>query len=487
MPLSLRERGGRLQAFARHNSEGNTRQSLDSINGNSGLPIEKRSEPSKISAPAPLKQEMIETARYPMTKPTRYTAPPLREGSSIGLPPGSSPKVSPKVAHPSPPRPVRARAYSDDRHGGIFSGSQLGDNFMNSGLTTPQNEATDPLDATPEPTPKHKKNITPHQSPERKPVERPIRKSNGASFVLRDDGFMTVITSGPSRSNSTHMKDGFQNGATNGVNGQRKNSDYFEEGDLRPMSPSGRDTKLPLRESSLRRSYASRIEGFDEDPRMSSPTLDITQWQNHQKREDARRTTVFHDLDDDLDSLANSDVQVTPRPKKSKPVAQPTLMESSMPVTNGVRRNSKDKKRRRNSPDYDDTTLTTMTYTDLQKQPFDFDPSKAAEQNGFRSEANNLEAKLDQARHFSEKEQRQFFSNLSIDDWEASGEWFIAQFAGFMHSMREARQKKRRLIQKFEDEAAAREEAVRLRSEVIDRKLAKMKQDGQRVVEDKDL
>jgi hypothetical protein len=49
----------------------------------------------------------------------------------------------------------------------------------------------------------------------------------------------------------------------------------------------------------------------------------------------------------------------------------------------------------------------------------------------------------------------------------------------------EARRNKRRIIQDFEQEAANREEAVRLKTQSIDRKLSKMKQDGQRVVEDK--
>lgn len=504
MPLSFRDRGGRLQAFARHNSADSGRQnsfdsgrhnSLDSnshlssngangTNGTNGHTTEKRTEqPSLIAAPGGgVKQEMIETARYPLTtKPGRYTAPPTREGSNIGLPhPVSSPRASQVPG--SPPRPVRPRANSDDRHGGLFSGSQLGEGFLKSGLTTPQNESIDPLDVAGKETasPGRKKSIQPHQSPERKFPDRTLRKSNGASFVLRDDGIMTVVTGGPSRNNSLNLKDGFQNDAVNGATARRKGSDYFETDDLRPMSPKAREVKI-------RRSYVGRLDPYDEDdPRTSSPTLDAAHWQSHRK-EDPRRTTVFHDLDEDLNSSTNEDAQLTPRPKKSTPMPRSSLMESSMPMSNGLSQKPKDKKRRRGSPDYDDRALTSMSYTDLQRQPFDFDPSKVAEQNGSGIDADTLDARLEQARDVGESEQRHFFATMSINEWEESGDWFVDQFTDFMQRMKQARQNKRRIIQGFEYEAATREEAVRLRTEAIDRKLAKMKQDGQRVVEDKEI
>jgi hypothetical protein len=96
-----------------------------------------------------------------------------------------------------------------------------------------------------------------------------------------------------------------------------------------------------------------------------------------------------------------------------------------------------------------------------------------------------VEAKLDQFRHLGEKEQHDLFSNMSMENWETSGEWFVSEFSGIMQRLMEARRNKRMIIQDFEQEAADREEAVRLKTQSIDRKLSKMKQDGQRVVEDK--
>jgi hypothetical protein len=151
------------------------------------------------------------------------------------------------------------------------------------------------------------------------------------------------------------------------------------------------------------------------------------------------------------------------------------------PVPN---RNRSDRKRRRPSPEYDDIALSSMSFTALRQQPFDFDPSKE-EQKGTGVNPDNVETKLDQFRHLGEKEQHDLFSNMSMENWETSGEWFVSEFSGIMQRLMEARKNKRRIIQDFEQEAADREEAVRLKTQSIDRKLSKMKQDGQRVVEDK--
>jgi hypothetical protein len=52
--------------------------------------------------------------------------------------------------------------------------------------------------------------------------------------------------------------------------------------------------------------------------------------------------------------------------------------------------------------------------------------------------------------------------------------------------MREARRQKRRAVHALESEVAVREEAVRGKADAIDRKLGQMKQDGQRVVDDRE-
>lgn len=157
-----------------------------------------------------------------------------------------------------------------------------------------------------------------------------------------------------------------------------------------------------------------------------------------------------------------------------------------MPATTNFMSNTSrlDRKRRRPSPEYDDVALNSMTFASLRQQPFDFDPSKDG-QKGTGVNADNLEDKLEHFRQLGEKEQHDLFSNMSMENWETSGEWFVHEFSALMQKLLDSRRQKRKIIQEFEQEAANREEAVRLKTQAIDRKLSKMKQDGQRVVEDK--
>jgi hypothetical protein len=190
--------------------------------------------------------------------------------------------------------------------------------------------------------------------------------------------------------------------------------------------------------------------------------------------------------DEDAESASQEEEHTTPRPKPAKPVVQRTLLESSMPATTNFMSNTSrlDRKRRRPSPEYDDVALNSMTFASLRQQPFDFDPSKDG-QKGTGVNADNLEDKLEHFRHLGEKEQHDLFSNMSMENWETSGEWFVHEFSALMQKLLDSRRQKRKIIQEFEQEAANREEAVRLKTQAIDRKLSKMKQDGQRVVEDK--
>ncbi|RFU72399.1 hypothetical protein TARUN_9849, partial [Trichoderma arundinaceum] len=191
------------------------------------------------------------------------------------------------------------------------------------------------------------------------------------------------------------------------------------------------------------------------------------------------------DQDDGTSTVGgNEEAHGTPRVRRHLLSPQRAAFESAIATAMPPFRPSlpKDKKRRRESLDYDDMALSNMSYTELQREPFDFDPSKATTHIGIGGSAGTLSAKLEQYQHQTEKEQRFMFRNLAVDDWEEAGDWFADRFGDVMYKLREARRNKRRMIQEFEHEAASREEAVRLHTEAIDRKLTKMKQDGQRVV-----
>jgi hypothetical protein len=467
MPPSLKNKGGRLLAFANAGPRTNETQ-----------PTEVKSasvEPPQNIAPAP----MPRPASYPreiIGLGGRNTAPP-RQTHPFSQPPHHSPQLS-VVSSPN----GRAKANASDRRPDIFSGSQLDENFMESGLTTPHNEPAEPVKLGPELTRDLKKTIPPHRLPDRNRFQRPVPTSD--LFTVGDDLRMNVV-SRPQRHNVDHMGDGFQD---NVPVGHGKTNGHYEHGRTRPDSPARHEPKHPVREVRIRKSHTGRSEVYDANQiRNPSPKRRNIQWQADHMNGSSRTPAVHHLDDEDAESLSQEEEEhTTPRPTAAKPVIPRTLLESSMPaVTHPVpNRNRSDRKRRRPSPEYDDIALNSMSFTALRQQPFDFDPSKE-EQKGTGVNPDNVEAKLDQFRHLGEKEQHDLFSNMSMENWETSGEWFVSEFSGIMQRLMEARRNKRMIIQDFEQEAADREEAVRLKTQSIDRKLSKMKQDGQRVVEDK--
>ncbi|KAH7275658.1 extracellular mutant protein 11-domain-containing protein [Fusarium solani] len=454
MAPSLKDKGGRLLAFANGGPKPIRSQSQPE---NAPQNIE---QPQSI-APVPVRRAFGDPREVPGLA-GRHTAPP-RENHPLSIPPPRSPPLS--VASSN----GRMRGSSSDRRPDLFSGSQLGDNFMESGITTPQNEPAEPVKLGPELTRDLKKINPPRPLPDNR-LQRLTQITGGFNFGGGSNMEMKL----PQRHTINPISDGFQDTV---ITARGKPNGRQEER-VRPESPARPDARLPMREIRIRKSHTGRSEAYDigDRVRSPSPTVRGVQWPTHHRQEDPRRA-----VDNDVEYLSQEDEHATPRPKKPKPAPR-VLLESSMPAV--ATSTSRDKKRRRPSPEYDDVALRSMSFAALQQQPFDFDPSKE-EQKGIGVNADNLAAKLDQFRHLGDREQRDLFSNMSIEDWESSGDWFVSEFTGFMQRLTEARRHKRRIIREFEKEAADREEAVRLRTEAIDRKLCKMKQDGQRVVEDR--
>ncbi|KAM0343961.1 hypothetical protein ACHAPU_008019 [Fusarium lateritium] len=472
MAPSLKDKGGRLMAFANAPRANEPQAQAEPKPASVEPPKNVAPAPAPATAPAPISRP----ASYPREVPGlggRNTAAP-RQTHPFGRPHGS-----PHLSTVSSPN-GRAKVNRSDRRQDIFSGSQLDENFMESGLTTPYNEPSEPIKLGPELTRDLQKTIPPHRLPDRNRFQQPAQTSD--VFTIGDDLRMNVV-SRPQRHNANHMGDGFQDNVTV-VHG--KANGHYEYGRPRPDSPARHEPK-PVREVRIRKSHTGRSEVWDTNQiRNQSPKRREIQWQMDQRNGSSRQPAVHHLDDEDAESLFQEEEHTTPRPTAAKPVVPRSLMESSMPaITNSAPNKSRlDRKRRRPSPEYDDIALNSMSFTALRQQPFDFDPSKE-EQKGTGVNPDNVEAKLDQFRHLGEKEQHDLFSNMSMENWETSGEWFVNEFSGIMQRLLEARRHKRAIIQQFEQEAADREEAVRLKTQSIDSKLSKMKQDGQRVVNDK--
>lgn len=477
--MDLKVKKGRLGAFARQNSDGGA-------NANATAPknepeVENRSEDPQVASHGPTRQELAEAARLPVpTGPQHVAASSHQQNGHMA----SQQKLrSPPRITQTSPTPRRAGKPSDDRNGDLFSGSQLGENFMQSGLSTPRNE---PQDLDEEPTPNARRQSIRAIQHHTKDADRAFLGSDAAAFKMGDDGMMSVVAPGPKPRALPFFMDGFQDDAV--IDEKRRLPNYVADRNY-PSSAVAQQSTLPLRQvwvknrpaPSQRTVHARREVGSP------SPSVESALWQGQRTRDEPRQATPGHHPEEELDSIRGyeeprmvSDLQDV-RDAKRLPVGG-----GPMHANMAQHRLSKDRKRRRGSADYDDKILTCMTYQDLQDEPFDMDPARTTGQNGHDS-FSKLPLKLEQYRQQGAKEQHHMFSTMSMDDWETSGDWFVDQFTDTMNRLRDARRSKRRMIQGFENEAAAREEAVRLRAETIDRKLAKMRQDGQRVVEDKIL
>ncbi|KAH6632747.1 extracellular mutant protein 11-domain-containing protein [Chaetomium tenue] len=145
-------------------------------------------------------------------------------------------------------------------------------------------------------------------------------------------------------------------------------------------------------------------------------------------------------------------------------------------------------RKRRASLDYNDAELHAMSYSDLRGQAFDFDPQTAAlQQTSAPPAGGSIEERLEHYKRKGSMDQHEFLARINVDEWDEAGDWFLARFGDIMLRLKQARRNKRRLVQEFEDEVATREEAVRGKIEGIGRTLEDLRQEGQTMMEGKDV
>ncbi|KAG7286977.1 hypothetical protein NEMBOFW57_006477 [Staphylotrichum longicolle] len=152
-------------------------------------------------------------------------------------------------------------------------------------------------------------------------------------------------------------------------------------------------------------------------------------------------------------------------------------------------------RKRRQSLDYNDAELHAMSYASLREQAFDFDPQTAAALHPPPPAATttipptggSLEDRLEHYRRQGSMDQHEFFTRVTVDEWDEAGDWFLEQFGAVVQRLKRARRAKRQLVARFEDEVAAREEAVRGKMEGIERTLEELKEEGQTMMEGKDV
>lgn len=128
--------------------------------------------------------------------------------------------------------------------------------------------------------------------------------------------------------------------------------------------------------------------------------------------------------------------------------------------------------------DYDEEALRKMNFAELQNEPFDHNPTRQVISSPAKPPADNLEDRLEFYRSKDEDAQVQLFTDMSVREWEDSGDWFLERFGNIVTRMKEARQAKRKIVEQYETQISEREEEVRRKRETIDRKLSKLKHDS---------
>ncbi|TWU76403.1 hypothetical protein ED733_006732 [Metarhizium rileyi] len=480
--LKAKSRG--LQAFARGKSDSNANYNTAAENLPQPEP-EKRSATPNANEYVPTRQELAEFARLPLPGVVRK---PIGSPRPNGQPRNPQKPMSPvRRAFASPIRqPVTLARESQLQHD-LFTGSQLGENFMVSGLSTPANESED-IVIRRTPDVKAEDSRQDRDQIQRLPPLRqaPATTNQEHEFALGADGRLSVVP-GFHRYHPSHMKDGFHTYETqSGPKPFKSQKAAYNF----PIQSFHGHAKLPMRGVRINRGQGATANVLTlEEDKVKDRFIDRRggKWEEQVVQAKFDESILANDSEDEFDALgAFEGMRAAPKPKTLNGRHTRLIREDGLPSKISRKTLAKDNKRRRSSLDYDDKILSSMAYQDLLEEPFDVVPQIPGI-SGHDMSASKLTTRLEQFQQQGEHEQHQFFANMSIDDWEDSGDWFADQFSDIMKRLRNARRGKRQMIQSFETEASHREEAIRLRTDAIDRKLARMKQDGQRVVGDKDL
>ncbi|KAI2473037.1 extracellular mutant protein 11-domain-containing protein [Annulohypoxylon bovei var. microspora] len=356
------------------------------------------------------------------------------------------------------------------------------------------------------------------------PQPRPIVKEENnipdqhAPFIIGANGLIDVVGGPLTRSASTPDARNYRGGLKGRITSPEPEPEPEQESEDSPYqspekTPSAKRLHHPkaltLRTNrrgsfSERAAYPQVENVVSSPPRQSyqvpSNDLDEVQSENFTRvtQQHDPRSTIFADTDTPMvshhdESETESVVEPPPPPK---PVTKPKLhisrqlftagsskaraglSESAMPRPSTDKRPSNSKKRQHET-DYDDGALAAMDYAELKKEAFDFDPAQAEAQSVIGPPRGTLPEKLDIFLDKDQPSQSEFFSKMTINDWEASGDWFLDRFGDVMHRLREARQMKRAVIEDFENEIAQRGEAVRNKIQGIDYTLSELKSEGE--------
>ena len=130
--------------------------------------------------------------------------------------------------------------------------------------------------------------------------------------------------------------------------------------------------------------------------------------------------------------------------------------------------------------DYDPQALKTMSYTDLDKRPFEEDPRTSntippVDEHGIPL---TLHRRLGNLSRMKDEDVRAMFLCQNDQEWEDTGSWFIGQFETQTRRLMDIRQERRMIALKFEMEVKKRQAAVAAKMGDVEQELRYLKAGG---------
>ncbi|KAL4779129.1 extracellular mutant protein 11-domain-containing protein [Aspergillus varians] len=145
-------------------------------------------------------------------------------------------------------------------------------------------------------------------------------------------------------------------------------------------------------------------------------------------------------------------------------------------------------KKRHLEPDYPPEILCNKTFNDLQAEPFDHAPTPRASKPTKETQPQLLPEKgkgedtISFLLRLSDQERSDYFTKLSMDEWEGCGDLLIEEFSKMMVKMKDLRHARRQTAAVFEAEVKRRHEMVEEQSAEISGKFEEMRTGGAEVL-----
>lgn len=138
-------------------------------------------------------------------------------------------------------------------------------------------------------------------------------------------------------------------------------------------------------------------------------------------------------------------------------------------------------KKRHLDLDYPPEVLRQKSFSELQSEPFDRIPSTTPPPTAPPAQIPS-EDKISYLMEIPDAERRDYFSNLTMDEWEDCGDQLIGEFSKMLNQMKDLRRARRKTAATYEAEIKRRHDTVEEQSSDLAKKLEEMRTGGTEVL-----